>query len=133
VVSRRIPHKSLFTSPALLKSLSGDAEVAGTARYFLAMRTKRGNSCTCCFYHIRGPLRGSVTVKDSRGTFCVLTGWFLNGVLAGARDLRLPVSPSPTVALPFLRFVGISLGTHGVDSPRVLFEKKSFFQFCFFF
>ena len=44
VVSRRLPRKSLFTSPTLLKSLSGDAEVAGTVRYCLAMRVKRGNS-----------------------------------------------------------------------------------------
>jgi hypothetical protein len=35
VVSRRLPHKSLFTIPTLLKSLSGDAEVAGTARCHL--------------------------------------------------------------------------------------------------
>jgi hypothetical protein len=39
---QRLPHKSLFTIPTLLKSLSGDAEVAGTTRYFLTMRANRG-------------------------------------------------------------------------------------------
>ncbi len=34
-----------FYLPTLLKSLSGDAEVAGTARYCLAMRATRGMSC----------------------------------------------------------------------------------------
>jgi hypothetical protein len=29
VVSKRLPHKSLFTSPTLLKSLSGDADLVG--------------------------------------------------------------------------------------------------------
>ncbi len=48
VVSIRLPHKSLFTSPTLLQSLSGDAKVTGTVRYCLTMRAKRGDSCTCC-------------------------------------------------------------------------------------
>jgi hypothetical protein len=30
-MSRRLPLNSLFTNPTLLKSLSGDAELAGTA------------------------------------------------------------------------------------------------------
>ena len=43
VLSRRRPRKSLFTSPTLLKSLSGNAELADTDRYCLVMRAKRGN------------------------------------------------------------------------------------------
>ena len=43
VLSRILPHKSLFTNPTLLKSLSGDAEVAGTARCCLSIRTRWGN------------------------------------------------------------------------------------------
>jgi hypothetical protein len=35
-MSRSLTRKSLVTKPTLLKSLSGDAEVAGTARYCLA-------------------------------------------------------------------------------------------------
>jgi hypothetical protein len=54
VLSRSLPHKSLFTRPTLLKSLSGDSEVAGTVRCYLTIRVRRGNSCTCCFHHIRG-------------------------------------------------------------------------------
>ena len=53
VLSRSLSRESLLTSPTLLKSLSGDAEVGGTARYCLALRAKRGNSCTCCFHYIR--------------------------------------------------------------------------------
>ncbi len=53
---QRLPHKSLFTSlftsPTLLKGLSGDANVAGTARYCLVMRAKRGNPCTHTHTHI---------------------------------------------------------------------------------
>jgi hypothetical protein len=54
---QRLPRKSLFTSPTLLKSLSGDADLAGTVRYCLAMRVNRGNSCWCPFHHhMRGPV-----------------------------------------------------------------------------
>ncbi len=54
VVSRRLPHKSLFTRPTLSKSLSGDAELEDTSRYCLVMWAKRGNSCWCFFHHMRG-------------------------------------------------------------------------------
>jgi hypothetical protein len=37
MVSRRLPRKSLFTRPTLLKNLSGDAELTGTSRYCLVM------------------------------------------------------------------------------------------------
>ncbi len=53
MLSRNPPHKSLITSPTLLKSLSGDVEVTGTVRCCVAIRAKRGNSSTCCFHHIR--------------------------------------------------------------------------------
>ncbi len=52
VESRRLPCKSLFTDPTLLKSHSGDVEVAGTSRCCLTMRVKRGNSWTSFFHHI---------------------------------------------------------------------------------
>jgi hypothetical protein len=68
VLSRRLPHKSLFMSPTLLKSLSGDAEVAGTARCCLAIRSRRGNSYTFCFHHMRGSV--------SRDTCCTLVQVF---------------------------------------------------------
>jgi hypothetical protein len=51
------PRKSLFTSPTLLKSLSGDTELAGIIKYCMVMRVKRGNSCWCCFHHILCPWR----------------------------------------------------------------------------
>jgi hypothetical protein len=35
VVSRRLPHKSVYTSPTRLKNLSGDSDVSGTTRYCL--------------------------------------------------------------------------------------------------
>ncbi len=54
VVSRSLTRKSVCTSPTRLKNLSGDAEVAGTVRYCLAIRAKSGNSCWCCFHQIRG-------------------------------------------------------------------------------
>ncbi len=56
VMSRRLTRKSLFTSPTLLKSLSGDTEVAESVRCCLVIRTNRGNSYTCSFHHIRGSL-----------------------------------------------------------------------------
>ncbi len=40
-MSRRLPHKSVCTSPTRLKNLSGDAEVTGTVRYCLAFGTSR--------------------------------------------------------------------------------------------
>ena len=61
---QKTTRKSLFTNPTLLKSLSGDAELAGTARYCLAMRAKRGNSCWCCFHHMRGSV--SLTTSYTR-------------------------------------------------------------------
>ena len=64
VVSRSLPRNSLITRPTLLKSLSGDTEVADTTRYCLDMRVEWGNSCTYCFHHIRGSV--------SRGTCCTL-------------------------------------------------------------
>jgi hypothetical protein len=39
VVSRRLTHKSVCTSPTRLKNLSGDTEVAGTTRYCLVIRS----------------------------------------------------------------------------------------------
>ncbi len=41
VLSRSVTRKSLFTSPTLMKSLSGDVEVAGTARCCLPIRRLR--------------------------------------------------------------------------------------------
>jgi hypothetical protein len=40
---QRRPLKSLFTRTTLLKTLSGDAELSVTVRYFLIMLDKRGN------------------------------------------------------------------------------------------
>jgi hypothetical protein len=42
VVSRSLSRKSVFSSPTRLKNLLGDTEVAGTARYCLAIRAKLG-------------------------------------------------------------------------------------------
>jgi hypothetical protein len=52
-VSVRGVRKSLFTSTTLLKSLSGDAEVADTARYCLVMRGE-GTLVGDASHHIRG-------------------------------------------------------------------------------
>ena len=66
VMSRSLPHKSLFTSPTLLKSLSGliseDVEIANTTGYCLTIRTKWGNSYTWWFHHRRGSVSGSPVV-----------------------------------------------------------------------
>ncbi len=67
-VVQKPTHKSLFTNPTLLKSLSGDAEVAGTARCCLTMWPKWGNSCTYCFHYIRGSV--------SRDTCCTFVQAF---------------------------------------------------------
>jgi hypothetical protein len=46
------PARKVFTSPTRLKNLSGDAKVAGTARYCLVVRAKGWNSCWYCFHQI---------------------------------------------------------------------------------
>jgi hypothetical protein len=53
-VSRRQPRKSLFTSPTLLKFLSGDTVLVFGDSHCLVMWTKCGNSCWCCFHHMKG-------------------------------------------------------------------------------
>ena len=81
--------------------------------------------------------------------FCVLTDWFLKGVLVGVCGLRLPTHRFPTPMWGHLElFVRFTLAytpfptlcrydntrrlsPSGVESPRVL-EKKSFLQFPFF-
>jgi hypothetical protein len=53
-VLKTTPQVTLNKTHSAEESLRRRKKLAGTARYCLAMRAKRGNSCWCFFHHMRG-------------------------------------------------------------------------------
>ncbi len=77
VLSRSLPRKSLFTSPTLLKSLSGDAEVAGTARCCLTIRLVVTSDLTSAWRRLSSGLRSPDEADEAAGSITRLRFvWF---------------------------------------------------------